>query len=340
MNAYCLPCSKRKRQNYKQRHMERYGQRQRKSYWGRHRKRVNSNEFMNTPLAPAFSVLKRSTGLSKQEGKACSSGPHSSTPRAKRGRPQEVPSKEVIIEVCELRRLASSAWVFGLVYTVQKAPSKTGEMGWYSFNNQKGFMTVIEKKPKIKNQKYDFLFIHRVASWADVLDWKDGKPVRNPFEEVRAMLSPLKKERYRGGDCLSVSALTPQRRKIPQPEPMETEVSGESIRREGPDHGASQEASPLLGSGAGDRLEQANTLRGPPGSVQGLLVPTKFHRERFFKAWVHYVEDRRRVVQAAEDMNEVVFPCDLSNDDDPNHPRSTAPLDGDSEGGSDDDLDV
>jgi len=85
--------------------------------------------------------------------------------------------------VCELRKLACSAWVFGLVHTVQKAPSKTGGTSWYNFDNQKGFMTVIEKKPKIKNQKYDFLFVHRVASWADILDWKDGKPVCKLFGE-------------------------------------------------------------------------------------------------------------------------------------------------------------
>ncbi|KAJ8433877.1 hypothetical protein Cgig2_021260 [Carnegiea gigantea] len=44
-----------------------------------------------------------------------------------------------------------------------------------------------------------------------------------------------------------------------------------------------------------------------------------------------------RTVEAGEDPNEVAFPYDISNGDDPDHPKSTVPLDGDSKEGSDDD---
>jgi len=54
-------------------------------------------------------------------------------------------------------------WAFGLVHTIHKAPSETGDTGWYSFNNRKGFITAIEKKSKLKNWKYDLLFVHRAT---------------------------------------------------------------------------------------------------------------------------------------------------------------------------------
>lgn len=55
------------------------------------------------------------------------------------------------IATCELRGLSYIGWAFGLIYTVQKAPCETGDTGWYSFNNVKGFMMAIGKKSKLKN---------------------------------------------------------------------------------------------------------------------------------------------------------------------------------------------
>jgi len=66
---------------------------------------------------------------------------------------------------------------------VKKASSEIGETGWYSFSNRKGFMTAIEKKSTLKNWKYDFLFMHRTTSWANLPNWNDGKMVRNLFRE-------------------------------------------------------------------------------------------------------------------------------------------------------------
>ena len=75
------------------------------------------------------------------------------------------------IAICELRGLSCTSRVFGLVHAVLNATSETRETGWYSFNNRKGFMTAIEKKFKLKNWKYDFLFIHRAIGWGDLPDW-------------------------------------------------------------------------------------------------------------------------------------------------------------------------
>jgi len=44
----------------------------------------------------------------------------------------------------------------------------------------------MEKKSKIKNWKYDFLFVHKAAGWAAVSEWNDGKPVRNPFGKPKS----------------------------------------------------------------------------------------------------------------------------------------------------------
>lgn len=71
------------------------------------------------------------------------------------------------VAIYELWKLTCSSRAFGLVHKVQKAPSETGEMGWYSFNSRRGFMMAIDKKLKIKNSKYDFLFVYR-AGWVDV----------------------------------------------------------------------------------------------------------------------------------------------------------------------------
>ena len=43
-------------------------------------------------------------------------------------------------------------------------------------------MIAIGKKSKVKNWKYDFLFVHCKAAWADVPAWNEGKPVcSRPF---------------------------------------------------------------------------------------------------------------------------------------------------------------
>jgi len=77
-------------------------------------------------------------------------------------------------EVCGL---SCTSRAFRLVHKVQKAPSETGETGWYNFNNWKGFITAIKKKSKLKNWKYDFLFVHHAMGWADLPDWNDDKPI-------------------------------------------------------------------------------------------------------------------------------------------------------------------
>ena len=72
------------------------------------------------------------------------------------------------IATCELRGLTYTGRKFGLVHTVQRAPSETGDLMWCCFNNKKSFMTAIEKKSKVKNWKYDFLFAQREAGWGDL----------------------------------------------------------------------------------------------------------------------------------------------------------------------------
>ncbi|KAJ8448735.1 hypothetical protein Cgig2_011356 [Carnegiea gigantea] len=74
------------------------------------------------------------------------------------------------IATCELRYLICSAWAFGLVYAVQKAPKEIGDLGSDRFNNRSGFMTAIEKKSKVKHWKYDFVFLRRESGWGDVPD--------------------------------------------------------------------------------------------------------------------------------------------------------------------------
>jgi len=54
------------------------------------------------------------------------------------------------IATYELRDLTCTTRAFSLVYSVQKAPKETGDLGWYCFNNGLGFMTAIEKKSKVK----------------------------------------------------------------------------------------------------------------------------------------------------------------------------------------------
>jgi len=44
-------------------------------------------------------------------------------------------------------------------------------------------MTAIEKNSKVKNWKYDFLFVHRDSGWGDLPIWNKDKPLRNPFGE-------------------------------------------------------------------------------------------------------------------------------------------------------------
>ena len=65
----------------------------------------------------------------------------------------------------------------------------------------------------------------------------------------------------------------------------------------------------------------------------GLLAPKEFQREGFFNAWVRYVKDRCQAAEAGQDPNEVVFPYDLSDDDDdPEHSSGIVPIEGDGEG--------
>ena len=47
-------------------------------------------------------------------------------------------------------------------------------------------MMTIEKKSKVKYYKYHFLFVHYELGWGDVLDWIEGKLLRNPFGEPMA----------------------------------------------------------------------------------------------------------------------------------------------------------
>jgi len=54
------------------------------------------------------------------------------------------------IKTSKLRGLSSIGRSFGLVHKVQSASTETGGTSCYSFNNQKGFMTAIEKKSNLK----------------------------------------------------------------------------------------------------------------------------------------------------------------------------------------------
>ncbi|KAJ8425245.1 hypothetical protein Cgig2_015852 [Carnegiea gigantea] len=74
------------------------------------------------------------------------------------------------IIMCELHWLTCLGYAFGLVHMVQRAPSETKDLSWYYSNNRKGYMIAIEKKSKVKNWKYDFLFARREAGWGDFLD--------------------------------------------------------------------------------------------------------------------------------------------------------------------------
>ena len=65
------------------------------------------------------------------------------------------------ITTCELCGLTCTTRAFSLIYTVQRAPKETVDLGWYCFNNRLGFMMAIEKKLKVKHWKYDFLFVRR-----------------------------------------------------------------------------------------------------------------------------------------------------------------------------------
>lgn len=53
-------------------------------------------------------------------------------------------------------------------------------------------MSAIEKKSKVKNWKYNFLFVCREDGWGDVPDWNDEKPCKeaigipSPEEKVTA----------------------------------------------------------------------------------------------------------------------------------------------------------
>jgi len=40
----------------------------------------------------------------------------------------------------------------------------------YCLNNKKCYLMAIENKSKVKNWKYDFLFVHREAGRGDILD--------------------------------------------------------------------------------------------------------------------------------------------------------------------------
>ena len=91
-----------------------------------------------------------------------------------------------VIVTYNLCRLTCTSRTFGQVHMIQRAPSETGDFGWYYFNNKKGCMMTIEKKSKVKNWKYDFLFVHCEAGCGDHRDCNKGKLVRNPFGEPTA----------------------------------------------------------------------------------------------------------------------------------------------------------
>ncbi|KAJ8434783.1 hypothetical protein Cgig2_033733 [Carnegiea gigantea] len=84
------------------------------------------------------------------------------------------------IRTCELRRLTCTGRTFVQVHSVQRAPREAEDLGWYCFDNKKGFLTAIEKNSK----KYNFLLVHREAGWGDHPNWNEGKPVRNPYREL------------------------------------------------------------------------------------------------------------------------------------------------------------
>lgn len=64
----------------------------------------------------------------------------------------------------------------------------------------------------------------------------------------------------------------------------------------------------------------------------GMLAPVDFQQEGFFQALIRYVKDCRHTIEVGQDLEEAVFPYDVS-DDDPDNPKSSIPLDGCSEEG-------
>ena len=69
------------------------------------------------------------------------------------------------IVTCELCGVLYSAHMFAQVHTIQKAPDEAGQAGWYFFNNKKGYMSAIERKSKLKNLKYNFIYIRCCGGW-------------------------------------------------------------------------------------------------------------------------------------------------------------------------------
>jgi len=55
------------------------------------------------------------------------------------------------IATCELHGLTCTGRAFALVHSVQRASSEIEDLGWYCFNDKKGFMMTIEKKSNIKS---------------------------------------------------------------------------------------------------------------------------------------------------------------------------------------------
>ncbi|KAJ8432190.1 hypothetical protein Cgig2_013732 [Carnegiea gigantea] len=77
-------------------------------------------------------------------------------------------------------RLTSISCTFAQASSIQRAHKGP----WVVlFNNKKGFMRAIEKKSKVKNQKYNFLFIRRKAGWGYLPNWNKRMPVRSPYGE-------------------------------------------------------------------------------------------------------------------------------------------------------------
>ncbi|KAJ8423520.1 hypothetical protein Cgig2_011981 [Carnegiea gigantea] len=70
-------------------------------------------------------------------------------------------------------RLTCTGRAFAITHSIQRGPKETRDLRWYCFSNKKGFITAIEKNSKVKNWKYDFLFVQSEA------------------EQARAKLSPL-----------------------------------------------------------------------------------------------------------------------------------------------------
>ncbi|KAJ8439983.1 hypothetical protein Cgig2_008366 [Carnegiea gigantea] len=113
---------------------------------------------------------------------------------------------------------------------------------------------------------------------------------------------------------------------------------GQPIRKAGVD----EKAYPVLGGDAGGVFKLAKGFLRPPDG--GRCTRSFFFYATLEKASSKPGSDMSRIVaklpKAGQGPNEVVFPYELSDDNDPDHADNTTPIEGDGEEGSNEDPDI